>query len=77
VLLSALRIPDFAPPSWPGGSPPKQMHIDLAVDDLDQAEREAVGLGAVPAAQQPDPVHRRVLIDPAGHPFCLSTEIPG
>ena len=76
MLLSALRIPDFAPPSWPDGGPPKQMHIDLAVDDLDRAEKEALRLGAVAAADQPAPDYRRVLMDPAGHPFGLSTQIP-
>jgi len=52
------------------------MHLDLAVDDLDQAEAEALRLGARPAAEQPAPDRWRVLLDPAGHPFCLSTQIP-
>jgi hypothetical protein len=55
---------------------PKQMHLDLAVDDLDRAETAAVALGAVRAAEQPSPDRWRVMIDPAGHPFCLSTQIP-
>jgi hypothetical protein len=52
------------------------MHLDLAVDDLDEAEAEAVRLGARRAADQPAPGRYRVLLDPAGHPFCLSTQIP-
>jgi Glyoxalase-like domain len=32
--------------SWPDGGLPKQIHLDLAADDLDDAEAEAVRLGA-------------------------------
>ena len=74
--LVAVRVPGFQPPSWPEGSVPKQMHIDLAVDDLDVAEPEAIRLGARRAVVQPAPERWRVLLDPAGHPFCLSTQIP-
>jgi hypothetical protein len=46
------------------------MHLDFQVDDLDEAVSEAVGLGATLADDQfQDNV--RVLLDPAGHPFCL------
>ena len=74
--LAAVRVPDYQPPSWPDAAIPKQMHIDLAVDDLDRAETEAMRLGARRAAVQPAPDRWRVLFDPAGHPFCLSTQIP-
>ena len=43
--LSAVRIADYAPPTWPAGALPKQMHLDLAVDDLETAEAEAIRLG--------------------------------
>ena len=46
------------------------MHLDLTADDLGAAEEQAVALGAT-LAQQPDP-RLRVLLDPAGHPFCLT-----
>lgn len=74
--IAAVRIPDYQPPSWPSGGLPKQIHIDLAVDDLDKAEAEAVRLGAQKVDEQPEPDRWRVLLDPAGHPFCLSTQIP-
>ena len=64
--------PDYVPPVWPaaGGQQQMMMHIDVAVDDLAEAVAEAVELGATVAAYQPqDDV--RVLLDPAGHPFCL------
>ena len=42
----------------------------FAVDDLEDAVTDAIELGAKLAEFQPqDDV--RVLLDPAGHPFCL------
>ena len=47
-----------------------QLHLDIGVDDLAEGEARALALGAVLASYQPqDDV--RVLLDPAGHPFCL------
>ena len=46
------------------------LHLDFEVTDLPAAVAHAVELGAREAAFQPqDDV--RVLLDPAGHPFCL------
>jgi catechol 2,3-dioxygenase-like lactoylglutathione lyase family enzyme len=62
------------PPTWPGAPGEQQMqsHLDIAVDDLDAGVARATALGASVAAYQPqDDV--RVLVDPAGHPFCLFT----
>lgn len=74
--LATVRVDGYRPPTWPDPSVPKQMHLDLRVDDLDEAQADAVALGARVAAQQPAPDRWRVLLDPAGHPFCLSTQIP-
>jgi hypothetical protein len=74
--LAAVRVADHRPPSWPSATVPKQMHIDLSVDDLDRAQAEAIRLGARLAVPQPAPDRYRVLLDPAGHPFCLSVQIP-
>lgn len=60
------------PPVWPpeSGAQQMQLHLDIAVQDLAAATEDAVALGARLAAYQPqDDV--RVLLDPAGHPFCL------
>jgi hypothetical protein len=46
------------------------MHFDFQVGDLDSAVAEAVALGATVAQDQPQE-NVRVLLDPAGHPFCL------
>jgi hypothetical protein len=76
VWLSAVRLDHYEPPTWPEGDLPKEMHLDLAVDDLDQGEEEVLALGGVKAATQPAPDRFLVFLDPAGHPFCLSTMIP-
>ena len=76
IWLAATRVEGYAPPTWPGTETPKQIHLDLAVDDLKEAELRAIALGAVRATSQPAPERYIVLFDPAGHPFCLSTQIP-
>jgi len=76
LLLVAMRVENYVAPTWPEGPVPKQAHIDLEVEDLERAAERAVSLGARPAESQPSPVHYRVLFDPAGHPFCLSTMFP-
>jgi hypothetical protein len=70
------RVDHYSPPSWPDPGSPKQLHLDLACEDLDAAVAAAVGHGAVEAAEQPSPERWRVMTDPAGHPFCLSTMMP-
>ena len=65
------RVEGYRPPSWPDEGGRKQFHLDLAVADLDEAERAAVHLGATVADPQPGETWR-VLVDPAGHPFCLT-----
>lgn len=75
LLLVAVRVPDHRPPQWPNGTS-KQFHLDVAVTDLDGAERRALAAGATKAADQTNPDRWRVLLDPAGHPFCVTTLIP-
>lgn len=72
VTLTIERVEDHIPPDWPGNQVPKQMHLDLFVTDLDIAEQAAIECGAVKASFQPSPDRWRVLIDPSGHPFCLT-----
>jgi hypothetical protein len=76
VWLAAIQVSGYRPPTWPDGDIPKQIHLDLGVEDLDAAVAEAERLGATPAAFQPAPALRRVLLDPAGHPFCLTSQVP-
>jgi hypothetical protein len=64
---------DHRPPVWPvrgTGDQQMQVHLDIGVVSVAQAVEEAVMLGARLAEFQPqDDV--RVMLDPAGHPFCL------
>lgn len=76
LWLSAVKVPDYQAPTWPDGPSSKQMHLDLAVDDLAKCVDFALGLGARRAHVQPAPDRFVVLLDPAGHPFCLTTQIP-
>jgi hypothetical protein len=65
--------PGYAPPAWPDPASPMQMHLDFDVDDLAAAEARVLAAGATKYDVQPNE-HCRVYADPAGHPFCLSTE---
>ncbi len=76
VWMAAMKVPDYVPPTWPESDVPKQIHLDLAVTHLEAAVAEAERLGARVADFQPAPDRRRILLDPAGHPFCLTIQIP-
>ncbi|GAB2562953.1 VOC family protein [Nocardia heshunensis] len=64
-------VPDYQPPAWPNENGSKQFHLDLAVEDLEMASKQMVELGATVPAFQPGETWR-VLLDPSGHPFCLT-----
>jgi catechol 2,3-dioxygenase-like lactoylglutathione lyase family enzyme len=76
ILLTVQKVDEHRAPDWPEGATPKQIHLELAVTDLDEAEGQAVAIGAVKAEAQPNVDVARVLFDPAGHPFCLTILIP-
>ena len=76
VLITIQQVADLPEVTWPEGEVPKQIHLDLAVEDLDTSEKALLDVGATKAATQPAPERWRVLIDPAGHPFCITTLIP-
>ena len=61
-------------PTWPADTEHQQMmmHLDIEVEDLQEAGAHAVSVGAVLAEHQPQ-TDVRVYYDPAGHPFCLWT----
>lgn len=65
--------PDHAPPDWPDGEPKQQVHLDLWVEEIDEAHARVMELGA--RLLQPrlggGPDDFQVYADPAGHPFCL------
>ena len=62
----------YRPPVWPPVPGEQQMmvHLDISVDDLDAGVAWALEAGATLAEHQPQE-GVRVMLDPAGHPFCL------
>jgi catechol 2,3-dioxygenase-like lactoylglutathione lyase family enzyme len=66
--------PDYVRPAWPSAVGAQQMmlHLDFEVSDLATETARAIALGAQLAEWQPQE-NVRVLLDPAGHPFCLYT----
>ena len=66
----------YEPPTWPEqhGQQAKMMHLEVLVEDLDAAVERVLRGGGSEAPHQPadrDQTRIRVMLDPAGHPFCL------
>ncbi|MFF5510003.1 VOC family protein [[Kitasatospora] papulosa] len=77
VHLAVRRDHGYAPPSWPRPEDSLQAHLRILVgpEDMDEAEREAIGLGARPVdtGDSNGGVRDvRVYNDPAGHTFSLA-----
>jgi hypothetical protein len=70
-VLVMQQVDAYASPIWPGAS---IVHLDFTADDLAATEQRALSLGAS-LPDQPDP-RWKVLLDPAGHPFCLTPVTP-
>jgi hypothetical protein len=75
-LILVRVLEDFQPPTWPEPDVPMQMHLELSVDDIEEAETRLQVLGATTPSYQP---HREqgnlVMLDPAGHPFCIAGRV--
>ncbi len=65
--LGFQRVEGQKAAAWPSRA--AQAHLGLSVPDLDSAEAQLLGLGALRADPQPNEQIMRVLVDPAGHPF--------
>ncbi len=59
------RAPDHRAPTWPDGTVPQQVHLDIMVESVADAGPWVLSLGATKLDGQD------VFADPAGHPFCL------
>ncbi len=72
IYLVFQQVEGYVPPVWPvvAGQQRPMMHFDFQVGDLTVAAEDAVALGATLADDQPQQ-NVRVMLDPAGHPFCL------
>ena len=64
------RVAGYEPPSWPESDTPKRYHMDLDVVDVAEAVERCLELGASKPDFQPGG-RWTVLLDPAGHPFCV------
>ena len=73
-LLVFQTVDNYVPPVWPwrDGKQQQMAHIDFKVENLKEAELLAVKYGAKKAETQYFDTST-VMLDPAGHPFCLST----
>jgi hypothetical protein len=67
--LAFQLAPDLQAPDWPNPARPQQVHLDIAVDDIEASEVKVLAVGATRLPGQGDDF--RVYADPAGHPFCL------
>lgn len=75
IRLDFQRVDNHQPPTWPDPSAPRRVHLDFRVDDLALAQQHLLQLGATLAPHQPGGHRFRILLDPAGHPFCIATPI--
>jgi len=81
LVLSGLTISfqeraDYQAPTWPTPEVPSQLHLDFFVDSPEEMQDHLHGVGARTPDHQP---HRDsgllVMLDPAGHPFCIGTRV--
>jgi hypothetical protein len=63
--------PEHDPPRFPDPHGSQQFHLDVVVDDVDDAERKVLELGASRVTDAVGETQFRVFRDPAGHTFCL------
>ncbi len=74
VGVSFQEIPGYQSPIWPeeAGGQQKSLHLELRVEDLAAAVAFVLECGGRLAEFQ-GREDLRVMLDPAGHPFCLYT----
>lgn len=71
--ISLQHTERFRAPDWTSGQPPQQLHLDVLVENLDDAEVQVLSLGGTLLDGSDKPIGFRVYADPVGHPFCLVT----
>lgn len=74
IIIAFQTVDEHIPPVWPwkSGEQQQMAHIDFKVDNLTEAVNHALACGAKRADEQFFD-KSTVMIDPEGHPFCLST----
>ncbi len=66
------KVEGLRPAQWPDEAGARRFHLDLQVDDLDEAIERLCALGASQPDCQRGVGRWRVLLDSEGQPFCLS-----
>ncbi len=74
--LAFQRVEQLTRSTWPDGTVPQQIHLDLTVEDVAELDAEHDRLLALRAEllldRSDDPEEPlRVYADPEGHPFCV------
>jgi predicted enzyme related to lactoylglutathione lyase len=79
-IMGVQRAPNHIPPQWPTGTQQQQVHLDLHVDDIEDAGRRAAALGGSLLQSARKPMDNpdgdemfAVYASPAGHPFCFGS----
>lgn len=71
------KVEGYQAPTWPTQERGQQTHLELVTNNQEAAVLRAESLGATRAAEQPGVDEAQgawiVMLDPAGHPFCLCT----
>ncbi|WP_308284335.1 VOC family protein [Phycicoccus mangrovi] len=75
-VVTIQKKTDTTPPTWPSEAVPMQMHMDFEVPTREELERHRERAERLGARLLYDRTHVKdaplyVLVDPAGHPFCL------
>lgn len=65
---------DHVPPTWPDPGVAQQVHLDFAVDSLEEAGAFAESVGARRVRGPGEEETFWVYLDPSGHPFCLCVD---
>ena len=74
IIIAFQTVEEYIPPVWPweSGKQQQMAHIDFKVENLTEAVEYALKCCATKAKEQFFDTST-VMIDPEGHPFCLST----
>lgn len=75
IAISFQPVEGYQRPTFPTEERGQQIHLDFFVEALEEAVAFAKSIGAIePPRQFGDSWH--ILLDPAGHPFCLTLNGP-
>lgn len=71
-MLVFQQIEGYERPTWPWaeGKQQQMLHLDFYVDSVEEGVAHALACGATLAPEQLEDGWR-VMLDPAGHPFCV------